>query len=94
MSPAAPDGPSLPAAARAAWEAWLELQASKEAHFTALEAQQNARSSHGPSLAGAAHLHGLLEEHTRRVQRFKLELQQLKNTDVAAHQALLARLSD
>jgi len=87
---------SLPATARDAWQAYRAMQASKEAHFTALAEAHGAPDGGAPRLARAAHREQLLVTHDAAVKTFASAMQALAARDTEAHRALvtvIARLN-
>jgi hypothetical protein len=91
MPDATPPVPALPAAAVAAWDAYLAMAASKAAHFAALSSAPGDRR--GPQLAQAALRATRLAEHDACVARFKDAVRSLATHDAAAHRALLAAIA-
>lgn len=84
----------LPAAAQAAWQAYREMIATKDAHFEFLaELSRLADSGEPRSLARSARLATLLDAHTRAVQSFRASMADLAARDPAARDALLAHLT-
>jgi hypothetical protein len=92
-SKSAPD-PALPPAAYTAWQAYLDMQASKDAHFAFLaDVARRAEAGDMQSLAERAHLQGLLAAHDRAVAAFKAARMRLQETDPLAHSALVRALA-
>lgn len=85
---------SLPAAAQAAWQAYRDMRATKDAHFDYLaELAQEADTGTPRTLARTARLDTLLAAHTHAVRAFRAAILELGNTDPGARDALLAHLT-
>jgi dTDP-glucose pyrophosphorylase len=78
----------IPAAARPAWTAYLEMTASKQAHLEALE-NVNSTSGRQHALAAGARLESLLEAHDICVKAFAHLSRKLAHSDADAHRALI-----
>ena len=84
---------ALPPAARAAWEAYQRMLASKTAHFDFLsELDRKAQQGGQRTLAEIARLETLLSAHTAAVRAFRECVSELAAADPAARDALLAHL--
>lgn len=86
---------SLPAAARSAWQAYEAMEHSKRAHLGYLqEMEEKYRHGGSRSLAEAARLQSLLQNHDRNVSNFRDAVRALATRDPAAHRALVRRLQE
>lgn len=84
----------LPGSAAAAWDAYCAMCKSKESHFAALASLHAAKEQgQQPSLASVAHQEQLLSAHNECVAAFTTAVKKLKQTDAAAHAALLRAMS-
>ena len=85
---------SMPAAAESAWKAYLAMEKSKEAHFNLLEKLDGKYRDNGSyTLYEQTQLSRLLNEHNERVTSFGRLTKTLQTTDLAAYQALIARIT-
>lgn len=84
----------LPPAARAAWDAYVAMNASKQEHFGYLEEleRRHERGGHR-TLAEETRLRDLLDAHDRRVRHFRSMMNDLRTRDLEAHSALLRQLT-
>ena len=84
----------MPAEARPAWDAYLAMEQSKQAHFNALQSLEvKHREGDRHTLAETANLAGLLAEHDERVQRFRRLTKELQITDLVAYQSLIQQIT-
>ena len=85
---------SMPAAAESAWNAYLAMEKSKQAHFNLLERLDvKYRNGGNHTLCEQTRLAALLNEHNDRVQSFRRLTKKLQTTDLAAYQALIGRIT-
>ena len=85
---------NLPDAAQAAWRAYCAMLASKDAHFGFLEELDRRVKNGGQrTLAEAARLAQLLQEHHACVHAFATTVRRLASAEPAAHAALVAALA-
>ena len=85
---------ALPDAAVPAWEAYLEMDHSKRAHFEYLDALEKQERDGGyRTLEQTSKLDNLLTEHDRNVREFTRRVRALEVEDIAAHQKLLERIT-
>jgi hypothetical protein len=83
----------LPQAARAAWDAYVAMHDSKQAHFGYLEGLERKDETGGRrTLAEELRLHDLLAAHDRCVREFSSLINGLRMRDREAHAALLRQL--
>ncbi len=76
-----------------AWQAWLDLCASKDEYYSSMHAlAQKQQRGEVPSLAERLYLEGLLKAHTGYTARFKDALSALAKQDPAAHARLVVCL--
>jgi hypothetical protein len=72
----------MSAAAQTTYQAFLDMKASKAAHFSCLEALESKYSAGGaPSLAENLELEKLLERHDRNVMAFQAALSAVDDAD-------------
>lgn len=84
----------MPAEARLAWDAYLAMEQSKQAHFNALQSLEVKYQEGGRhTLAETANLAGLLAEHDERVQTFRRLTKELQTTDLVAYQSLIQQIT-
>lgn len=84
----------MPTEAEPAWNAYLAMDKSKQAHFNLLERLEKKYHDGGMrTLSEQAELESLLAEHSERVQHFRRLTKVLQTTDLAAHQALIAQIT-
>jgi hypothetical protein len=77
-----PSPENLGAEAQVAWRAFLDMKASKAAHFGCLEAIETKYQAGGaPSLAENLQLEKLLAEHDRNVLVFQTAMAAVSDTD-------------
>ena len=70
------------------------MQTSKTAHFDFLQSLEDKYAERGsPSLAENTRLKHLLDNHDRCVRRFRELIQELRHSDLAAYEALVAQLT-
>ena len=85
----------LDEAAAPAWQAYNAMETTKQRHITLLAGLENRYGSLEKAHAGEALLlDKLLRDHDLQVKRFTCEMAALKNTDAAAHAALLAYMQE
>ncbi len=78
--------------AKLVYQAFLDMSASKSAHFSCLEASESVYEAGGvPSLAEKLELEKLLANHDKNVLAFRTALAAL--TDVAERQAVIELMS-
>ena len=84
---------SLPEAAHPAWDAYLAMEQSKQAHFNFL-GELEAKYEQGGYRTGAEtlRLENLLSDHDDRVQTFRRLIKRLQTSDLVAYQALLQHI--
>ena len=85
--------PELPAAAKDAWNAYLAMCKSKDAHFELLETLETREKEGGfRTVAEKEELARRLSDHDTSVKQFKHELVDLQTRDPSAHAAVLSQL--
>ena len=85
---------SIPDEAEPAWDAYLEMGKSKQAHFNMLETLESKYQEGGrASFAEEAQLRNLLAEHNERVQSFRRLTKALQTTDLVAYEALIQQIT-
>ena len=73
---------NLGSSAQVAWQAFLDMKASKAAHFSCLEAIETKYQAGGaPSLAENLELEKLLAEHDRNVLAFQTAMAAVTDAD-------------
>lgn len=84
----------LPPTARAAWDAYVAMNESKQEHFGFLEELERKYERGGyRTLAEETRLRDLLAAHDRRVREFRSVMNALRTRDPQAHSALLRQLT-
>jgi hypothetical protein len=84
----------LPQAARAAWDAYVAMHESKQAHFGYLEELERKDEMGGHrTLAEELRLNDLLAAHDRCVREFRSLMNDLRMCDREAHAMLLRQLT-
>lgn len=87
-------GIAVPPAAEPTWRSYCAMLASKEAHFSALQALDEKRSEgHQRTLAEIAHIDQLLAAHSACVADFSRLMRQLGASDKTAQDALLSAIT-
>lgn len=77
-----PSAENLGSTAQVAWRAFLDMKASKAAHFGCLEAiESKYRDGGAPSLAENLELEKLLAEHDRNVLAFQTAMGAVTDAD-------------
>ena len=85
----------LPLAAIPAWEAYTAMTETKQRHYELLRLLEEKYERYGtPSVLEKAQLEQRLDEHDKRVNKFKTAVAALKIGDSAAYAALIARLAE
>ena len=85
---------NIPDGARSAWDAYLAMEKSKQAHFNALEALETKYQAGGNrTLAEEMKLQNLLAQHNHRVQAFRSLTRELHTSDLIAYQALIQQIT-
>lgn len=85
---------NIPDAAIPAWNAYLDMEKSKQAHFNLLAKLESNYQQHGSrTLAENASLENLLSEHDECVQCFRRLTKELQTTDLYAYQALIEQIT-
>lgn len=84
----------MPPEAHPAWNAYLAMEESKQAHFNTLQSLEVKYQEGGRrTLVESANLESLLAAHDERVGEFRRLTKHLQITDLVAYQALIQQIT-